>query len=123
MTARPTGLGPSEANMEAVKPKHSRWIYLLPIVHLGACLISMIGYVIPSLQSLGIVWVVLMVVDLPISAIAYALAWKHGSVAAIWIVVAGTLWWYLLSRGSGLLINKFRAKSQPSGHIRNVENS
>ncbi len=47
-----------------------------------------------------------MLVDMPVSAIAYALAWKHGTVAAIWVVVVGTLWWYLLSRGLGLLIAK-----------------
>ncbi len=103
--------------------KRSRWVYLLPVVHVCACLISMVGYVVPSLQYLGIVWVGVMLVDMPVSAIAYALAWKHGTVAAIWVVVIGTLWWYLLSRGVGLLIAKLRAKSQPSGHMRRAENS
>lgn len=83
----------------------------------------MVGYLIPSLQYLGIVWVGVMLVDMPVSAIAYVLAWKHGTVAALWVVVVGTLWWYLLSRGAGILIDKFRAKSQPGGHIRSAENS
>jgi len=92
--------------------KRSFLVYVLPLVHLGACLISMVGHVIPSLQYLGIIWVGVMLVDLPVSAIAYALAWKHGTVATIWVVVVGTLWWYLLSRGAGLLIDKIRARAQ-----------
>jgi hypothetical protein len=105
------------------REKTSRWVYLLPVAHVCACLISMVGYVIPSLQYLGIVWVGVMLVDMPVSAIAYALAWQHGTVATIWVMVVGTLWWYLLSRAVGLLIHKLKAKSQPSGHIRNAENS
>jgi hypothetical protein len=83
----------------------------------------MVGHVIPSLQYLGIVWVGIMLVDMPVSAIAYALAWKHGTVAAIWVVIIGTLWWYLLSRGIRLLIDKFRAKAQSGSHTRSAETS
>jgi hypothetical protein len=103
--------------------KHRTWVYLLPLLHLIACLIGLVGYVIPSVQYLGIVWVGVMLVDMPVSAIGYATAWKHGTFTAIWVVVVGTLWWYLLSRGAGLLIAKLRAKSQPSGHMRSAENS
>lgn len=70
----------------------------------------MIGHIIPSLQSLGIIWVGVMLADLPVSAIAYALAWKHGTIAIILVMVAGTLWWYLLSRGARLLFTKLRTK-------------
>jgi len=93
--------------------RRASWVYLLPLVHLSACLISMVGYLIPSLQYLGIVWVGIMLVDLPVSAIGYALAWKHGTFTAIWVVVVGTLWWYLLGRGAELLINKLKATVQP----------
>lgn len=103
--------------------KRSRWVYLLPAAHVCACLISMVGYVIPSLQYLGIVWVGVMLLDMPVSAIAYALAWKHGAIAAIWVVVVGTLWWYLLSRGVGLLIAKLKAKRESGSTMRSVENS
>ena len=89
-----------------------RWVYLLPLLHLSACAISMIGHVIPELQFLGIVWVFVMLADLPISAIAYALAWNHGLIAGVWVVVAGTLWWYLLGRGAEILISKRRARIQ-----------
>lgn len=105
------------------REKPSRWVYVLPMAHVCACLISMVGYVIPSLQYLGIVWVGLMLADLPVSGPAYLLAWWNGPITVIWVVVAGTLWWYLLSRGVGLLIDKLKAKSQPSGHVRNAGNS
>jgi hypothetical protein len=97
--------------MEAVKSKHPRWVYLLPVLHLSACLISMVGHVIPSLQSLGIIWVGITLVDLPVSAPAYVLAWWNGPLTVIWIVVAGTLWWYFVSRVIERLIKKNRMKA------------
>jgi hypothetical protein len=97
--------------MEALKPKHPRWVYLLPVLHLSACLISMVGHVIPSLQSLGIIWVGILLVDLPVSAPAYVLAWWNGPITVIWIVVVGTLWWYFLSRVIERLIKKNKTKA------------
>ena len=95
--------------------KHSRWVYLLPAIHVCALLVSMIGHVIPSLQYLGIIWVFVMVVDLPVSALAYALGWSHGAIAAAWIFVVGTAWWYLLSLGIESLIKRFKTRqSLPS---------
>ncbi len=29
--------------------KRSHWVYLLPVAHVCACLITMVGYVVPSL--------------------------------------------------------------------------
>jgi len=84
------------------------WIYFLPVLHLCACLISMVGFVIPSLQHLGMVSTYIMTVDLPISLVAVALVWKHSALATAWISVVGTLWWYLLSRGAELVLRKFR---------------
>ena len=84
------------------------WAYLLPLLHLSACLISTIAYIVPSLQHLAFGWVILMLVDLPVSVVAYALAWKHGVIAGVWVVVAGTVWWHLLGRGVDFLINKLR---------------
>jgi hypothetical protein len=83
------------------------WVYLLPTLHLGACLVSFIGLVIPGLQYAGILITFILAADLPISVPAYALAWKHGVLAVIWIFVAGTSWWYLLSRGAELLLDRF----------------
>lgn len=76
---------------------HKRWVYFLPLLHFCACIGSYIGLVIPNLQFLGIAWSFIMLADLPISVPAYALAFHSTLLAALWILVAGTLWWYLLS--------------------------
>lgn len=90
----------------------TRWIYFLPALHLFACLISLVGYVIPSLQYLGIVWTYIMLADFPISAVALAAVWKHGAIAAAWILVVGTLWWYLLSRGAEFVVRRLKARRE-----------
>jgi hypothetical protein len=69
------------------------------------CLVSFIGLVIPSLQRMGILFTFIVLADLPISALAYAIGWKYGTLAAVWVLVAGTLWWYLLARGANFLID------------------
>ena len=78
--------------------KKFNWTYILPGIHLLVYLASMSAMVVPSLQPLGIISGFVMVADLPISLPAYALAWKHGVLAILWIAVVGTLWWYFLSR-------------------------
>jgi hypothetical protein len=87
--------------------RSSRWVYLVPSIHLCACLVSFIGLVIPSLQYIGILFTFILVADLPISVPFYALAWKYGVLSVIWIFVAGTFWWYLLSRGAEALLKRF----------------
>ncbi len=77
---------------------HPDWIYFLPILHFCACLMSTLRYFVPGLQYLVVIWDFVMHADFPISLVAYALTPKFAPLAAIWIVVAGTLWWYLLSR-------------------------
>ena len=91
--------------------RHSWWVYLFPAVHLLVCLISLSGYIIAALQGLGIVWVGIMLLDLPVSAPAYALAWGSGVFAGLWIILVGTFWWYLLACGVELLLKKLRAGS------------
>jgi hypothetical protein len=89
--------------------RRSPWVYVLPILHLCACLVSMAGYVVPSFQNAaGTLWEFITMSDLPLSFFAYALAWKHGVLATIWIVTIGTLWWYLISCGIEVLIGKIR---------------
>jgi|SRR5450631_1934410 len=79
-------------------PNRFRWVYFLPLLHLAACLISMVGgLVIPQFQYFGIVWVFVMLLDLPISLVAYIVGWKFQILAAIWIFAAGTAWWYFVS--------------------------
>lgn len=90
-----------------IRERYSRLVYFLPILHLCACFISMLGHMVTELQCLGIVMTFIMILDLPISLVAYGLAWKHGVLAGIWILTAGTLWWYLLSLGVKFVFGKF----------------
>ncbi len=90
-----------------------RRVYLLPTLHLCACLISFIGLVIPSLQYLGILFTFIQFADFPISLPAYILGWKYPALAVIWIFVAGTFWWYLLGRGVEALLNRFSRRGSP----------
>jgi hypothetical protein len=86
---------------------HPDWIYFLPILHFCACLMSTLQYFVPGLQYLSVMWDFVVRVDFPLSLLADALTSKHAPLAAIWIVAAGTLWWYLLSRAAETLFNKF----------------
>lgn len=56
-----------------------------------------------------------MIIDLPVSLVAFGLAWKYSVLAAIWIVVVGTFWWYLLSRGIKLMFDKFGNRPEAAG--------
>ena len=92
---------------------HPEWIYFLPILHFCACLMSTLRFFVPGLQYLVVIWEFVLHADFPLSLIAYALAPKYSPLAAIWIVVAGTLWWYLLSRAAAAVLNRFNARQKP----------
>ncbi len=65
-----------------------------------------------------------MLVDFPISLVALALAWKYSALATAWILVVGTLWWYLLSRGAGLMLRRIKARREaPLGETQLLSNS
>jgi len=89
---------------------HPDWIYFLPILHFCACLMSTRRYFVPGLQYLIVIWEFVMRADCPVSLLAYVLNPKYAPLAAIWIVVAGTLWWYLLSRAAKTLFKKFNQR-------------
>jgi hypothetical protein len=84
----------------ATASRRSRWVYFLPALHLCACLTMAVAYFAPNLDYLAIVWTYLMMTDFPISLVAIGLAWKYAALAVAWMVVVGTLWWYLLSRAA-----------------------
>jgi hypothetical protein len=64
----------------------------------------MLGYIVPGLQFLGILWSVVTIADFPVSLVTVGLAFSnHGVLAGIWSIVAGTLWWYLLCRTAEFL--------------------
>ena len=72
--------------------------FVLPAVHLIACIATTLGFWFPPLQFLGIGWTFIMLADLPISLLAYVVGWKHSLFAMTWIFTIGTLWWYMLNR-------------------------
>jgi hypothetical protein len=92
---------------------HPDWIYFLPILHFCACLMSTLRYFVPGLQYLVVIWEFVMHADFPISLVAYALAPKYSPLAAIWIVVAGTLWWHVISRTAETLSYKIKPRQKP----------
>lgn len=92
--------------------RRSRWVYLLPAIHLCVCLIIMLGYAVPSWRYLLVGWEYVIVVDFPVSFIAVGLAWSHQVFSLAWFVIAGTLWWYFLSRLAEMLIHRFKRRAQ-----------
>jgi ABC-type uncharacterized transport system permease subunit len=92
---------------------HPDWIYFLPILHFCACLMSTLRYFVPGLQYLVVIWDFVMRADFPISLLAYALTPTYAPLAAIWIVLAGTLWWYLLSRLTEFALIKLKRNRMP----------
>ena len=51
---------------------------------------------------------------LPHFAGGAALGPQYSALAAIWVVVAGTLWWYVLSRAAEALLKKFARRQKTS---------
>jgi hypothetical protein len=92
---------------------HPDWIYFLPILHFCACLMSTLRYFVPGLQYLIVIWEFVMHADFPVSLVAYALTPKYAPLAAIWVVAAGTLWWYVLSRGAEVVLVKLKHRRKP----------
>jgi hypothetical protein len=90
------------------------WVYFLPILHFCACLMSTLRFFVPGLQYLSVMWDFVVRVDFPISLVADALTPKFAPLVAIWIVVAGTLWWYVISRAAETLFYKFARRKKPA---------
>ena len=87
-------------------PKPFRWVYLLPLIHFCACLTSMVGLIVPQLQT-GDRVEFHNAGGSPDFTCRVCMA-KYSALADLWILVAGTLWWYLLSRGAELVFDKFK---------------
>jgi hypothetical protein len=82
-----------------------RWVYFLPIVHFFVSSTSLWLAQIPGLNFVAFAWTLTMMVDLPVSLVSYFAGWKYPGVAVAWVIVAGTLWWYLLSRTAEVLFH------------------
>jgi hypothetical protein len=97
----------------STRQAHPDWIYFLPILHFCACLMSTLRYFVPGLQYLVVIWEFVMHADFPISLVAYALTPTYAPLAASWIVLAGTLWWYLLSRLAEFALIQLKRNRMP----------
>ncbi len=95
------------------RSRQSRWVYVLPILHLCVCSLALIGFVIPALQPWAIVFELLWIADFPFSIVGFILAWQHPALAMIWMVVVGTLWWYALSRAAEAMWKRFADRRSP----------
>jgi hypothetical protein len=82
-----------------------RWVYFLPLVHFVVSSTSLLLAHIPGLNFLAFAWTLTMMVDLPISLASYFAAWKYPGIAVAWVIVAGTMWWYLLSKIAEVLFH------------------
>ena len=83
------------------------WVYLLPLLHLGAC----VTIALANLES-GLEYMIY--VDFPCSVLLVVLGWRHGNFL-LWFATLGTLWWYLLSYSARLACNRFMAGTQRRG--------
>ncbi len=90
-----------------------RWIYFLPAIHLSVCVVCLLSFILPPhLTLLAFVWKFLLLADLPLSAVAIGFGMVYGSIAAAWILVVGTAWWYLLSLGFAAIYRHFKYRNE-----------
>jgi hypothetical protein len=76
----------------------SKWTFVLPALHLGACLTTNGGVFIPGLRPLGFLFGFILLIDLPVSIVACMAAWAAPALAVICVLVVCTAWWYFLNR-------------------------
>jgi hypothetical protein len=90
-----------------------RWILIAPTIHMVLCLAAL-GYMVPGFGSLGLIFSFLLIVDFPVSFVYGLLAWVNGAIAFMWLIVVGTLWWYLLCRtAEGWITSYAEHKPEP----------
>jgi hypothetical protein len=56
----------------------------------------------------------ILLADLPISVVTFALGWQYPFLANLWILIVWTLWWYLLSIAIEWVLNRLK---EPKGVI------
>jgi hypothetical protein len=67
----------------------AKWVYALPGVHLGACLIIWIARLVSGVHYL-------IYFDFPFSLILVMLGWRNDDFL-FWFATLGTIWWFGLS--------------------------
>lgn len=79
-----------------------RWIYFLPLIHFCVCL----AYIISEAVGRGLDWGPLIMADLPFSIIGAGLLWRGSGLGALFFVIIGTVWWYVVSLIIALLFRR-----------------
>lgn len=77
------------------KPNGHFLIYLLPLLHLCACITIVLANVDRGWEYLGLI-------DFPASVLALAIAFNFDHPLLLFGVI-GTLWWYFLSRAAEVM--------------------
>ena len=67
------------------------WIYVLPVLHLFAC----ITIALANLES-GVHYLIYIYLDFPFSLVLVMLGWRNDSFLILFAIL-GTCWWWLLS--------------------------
>jgi hypothetical protein len=83
-------------------PRAGRWVYLLPFIHLGACIVI-------GLARLDKAWGYMLFVDVPMSVIIGAISYNFDHPLLLFGTL-GTLWWYLISRAVEMVRIRIFAK-------------
>jgi hypothetical protein len=76
----------------------SGWVYLLPMIHLGVSSGCYVLTLVPGLNFTEFLWTLILALDLPVSLPTYLIGRRYPGIAVAWIILVGTLWWYLLGR-------------------------
>lgn len=85
----------------------------MPAIHLSVCILCMLTFLIPPhLTFLAMVWEFILLADLPLSAVAIGVGMVNGGIAAAWMLVVGTIWWYLLSLGFAAIYRHFKYRNE-----------
>ena len=95
--------------MNLSKPK-TRFVlvYLLPFLHLCACLAI-------TLENIESGWQYLILIDFPVSLVGVVMMFLYDNNQILyhpllWFGTLGTLWWYFLSRTAEYVFNKLRPR-------------
>jgi hypothetical protein len=68
--------------------QNRHWVYLLPLLHLAACILTSVN---------NLEWMPVIISEFPVGVFLLAIVWNLGY-PLFWFGVFGTLWWYWLSR-------------------------
>ncbi len=89
--------------MTGTAPSNRFLAYVLPLIHACACL---------AIEALHSGWQAIALADYPISTPALSLGFHYNTTAFPFLLVMGTIWWYLLSRAVIFLLSRIAIRRQ-----------